>query len=155
MPSRRFVFSTVTTGSASETQRLGRDVGLKIRSGQCIVLVGSLCAGKTVLARGLCRGLGVSEDVLSPTFILYEQFEGRLTVIHIDLYRLEHESELEALGVFDQIGRNNVIVAEWGDRSDTLMASSDLVVTIYPRDEQTREIVFEGTEEIRMQLEGP
>ncbi len=92
MPSRRFVFSTVTTWSASETQRLGRDVGLKIQSGQCIVLVGSLGAGKTVLARGLCRGLGVSEDVLSPTFILYEQFEGRLTVIHIDLYRLEPES---------------------------------------------------------------
>ena len=153
MPLKRSVFSTVTTRSAPETERLGREVGLKIQSGRCIVLVGSLGAGKTVFARGLCQGLGVSEDVLSPTFILYEQFEGRMAVIHIDLYRLEHESDIEALGVFDQIGRDNVIVAEWGDRSDTLMASSDLVVTIQPRDEQTREIVFEGNGEIQLILE--
>jgi tRNA threonylcarbamoyladenosine biosynthesis protein TsaE len=155
MPLRRCIFSTVTTRSAQETERLGRELGLNIQPGLCIVLVGSLGAGKTVFARGLCRGLGVSEDVLSPTFILYEQFEGRVPVIHLDLYRLEHESDIEALGVFDQIGRDNVIVAEWGDRSDTLMASSGLVVTIHPRDGQTREIVFEGTEEVRLTLEGP
>lgn len=155
MPFRRSVFSTVTTRSAAETEQLGRRVGLKIQPGLCIVLVGSLGAGKTVFARGLCRGLGVSEEVLSPTFILYEQFEGRAEVIHIDLYRLEHESDIEALGVFDQIGRDSVIVAEWGDRSDTLLASSDLVVRIHTRGEQTREIVFEGTEKVRLTLEGP
>ena len=155
MASRRLIFSTITTRSAAETERLGRDLGRKIQSGLCIALVGGLGAGKTVFARGLCRGLGVLEDVLSPTFILYEEFKGRLSVIHIDLYRLEHETDIEALGVFDLIGGNNIIVAEWGDRSDALMASSDLVVRIRPRDEGTREIIYEGTRDIQLKLEKP
>jgi tRNA threonylcarbamoyladenosine biosynthesis protein TsaE len=153
MASRRLIFPAVTTRSAAETEALGGELGRKIHSGLCIALVGGLGAGKTVFARGLCRGLGVSEDVLSPTFVLYEEFEGRLGVIHLDLYRLGHESDIEALGVFDQLGGDKVIVIEWGDRSDTLMASSDLVVTIHPRSERTRQIVYEGTADVRLLLE--
>lgn len=91
-------------------------------------LVGPLGAGKTVLAGGICRGLGVAEDVLSPTFVLYEELDGRVPVVHIDLYRLEHESEIEELGVFDLIGGGKVMVVEWGDRSETLFAESDVVI---------------------------
>lgn len=87
-------------------------------------------AGKTVLIGGVCRGLNVDETVLSPTFILYEEFAGRLSVVHVDLYRLEHESEIEELGVFDLLGGDKVILAEWGDRSDTLFAESDVVLRI-------------------------
>lgn len=125
--SKNFFF---TTASPAETTRLGENIGRRILGGICLSLAGSLGAGKTVLIGGICRGLGVDEPVLSPTFILYEEFAGRMPVVHIDLYRLEHESEIEELGVFDLLGGDRVILAEWGDRSDTLMARSDAVINI-------------------------
>jgi tRNA threonylcarbamoyladenosine biosynthesis protein TsaE len=113
----------------------------------CVSLVGPLGAGKTVLAGGVCRGLGVDDDVLSPTFVLYEEFTGRLPVVHVDLYRLEHESEIEELGVFDLVGGGKVILAEWGDRSGTLQAESDAVIAIKIASENGRRIEVECTPE--------
>ena len=128
------------TESADGTARFGEAFGAAIRSGVCISLVGSLGAGKTVLAGAICRGLGVGEVVLSPTFVLYEEFDGRLPVIHIDLYRLEHESEIEELGIFDIIGGNKVVLVEWGDRSELLFGLSDIVVELSsPSPEPARE----------------
>ena len=69
-------------------------------------------------------------------------------MIHIDLYRLEHESELEELGVFDQLRPDTVVVAEWGDRSDSLMAAADLVVTIRSPEETIRTLEFSGTGQV-------
>jgi tRNA threonylcarbamoyladenosine biosynthesis protein TsaE len=126
-PMRRFV---TLTRSPAETEYLGREMAARIDRGACIVLAGRLGSGKTVFIRGACRGLGVNEDILSPTFILYEAFEGRLPVVHVDLYRLHHEAEIEQLGVFDLLGDDTVILAEWGDRSPRLMENADIVVTI-------------------------
>lgn len=120
----------LVTHSPADTEALGERLASRLDRGACVVLSGGLGAGKTVFIRGACRGLGVAEDVLSPTFILYEAFEGRLPVVHIDLYRLEHESELDALGVFDLLGTDTVLLAEWGARSDALMESADVVVEI-------------------------
>ncbi len=105
-----------------------RGVSFDLPVGRSVALVGRSGAGKTTLAGAICRGLGVTETVLSPTFILFEEFEGRLPVVHIDLYRLEYESEIEELGVFDTIGSGRVILAEWGDRSELLLGLSDIVV---------------------------
>jgi len=116
------------TRSVDESTRFGEAFGAAIPYGVCISLVGTLGAGKTTLAGAICRGLGVTETVLSPTFILFEEFEGRLPVVHIDLYRLEYESEIEELGIFDTIGSGRVILAEWGDRSDLLLGLSEIVV---------------------------
>jgi tRNA threonylcarbamoyladenosine biosynthesis protein TsaE len=118
------------TASAGGTARIGESIGRRLRSGLCVSVVGALGAGKTVLVGGICRGLGVEEEVLSPTFVLYEEFDGRLPVVHIDLYRLEHESEIDELGVFDLLGGHKVILAEWGDRSETLLARSDAVIEL-------------------------
>jgi len=118
------------TNSAVDTSRLGESFGRVLDRGGCVSLVGRLGAGKTVLAGGICCGLGVGEDVLSPTFVLYEEFAGRLPVVHVDLYRLEHESEIDELGVFDLLGGGKLILAEWGDRSETLFARSDVVIEL-------------------------
>ena len=119
-----------TTNSEAESARFGEALGRNIQSGYCISLVGALGAGKTVLAGAICRGLGVEEEVLSPTFVLYEEFQGRLPVVHIDLYRLEHESEIDELGVFDTLGSGKLILAEWGDRSPMLLSESDVVIRL-------------------------
>ena len=115
-----------STDSAGATESLGVSIGRRIDEGMCVALVGSLGTGKSVLARGICRGLGVKEDVLSPTFILFEEYEGRLPVVHVDLYRLEHEREVEGLGVFDRLGNGSVVLVEWGDRSNRILEASDV-----------------------------
>lgn len=134
---KKYVYETA---SAGETARWGEALGGRLAAGLCISLVGPLGAGKTVVVGGICRGLGIGEEILSPTFVLYEEFDGRLPVVHVDLYRLEHESEIEELGVFDSIGRGKVILVEWGDRSGTLFAASDAVIGIDPTSENGRRI---------------
>ncbi len=133
------------TSSESETEQLGKNIGSKIDCGLCISLVGALGTGKTVFARGLCDGLGVEEFILSPTFILYEEFQGRLSVVHLDLYRLEHEKEIEDLGVFEKLAEDCVVITEWGDRSDRIMGASDMVVTLRLPSAEERDIEFECT----------
>jgi len=124
MENRRVIACTVHTASEAETARFGAELG------ECISLVGPLGAGKTVIVGGLCRGLGIEESVVSPTFILLETFQGRLPVVHVDLYRLEHERELEELGVFDYVRDGAVLLAEWGDRSPRLHGMADVEIRI-------------------------
>ena len=130
MNPRRVIACTVRTDSEAETARFGRELGECLTHGMCVCLVGPLGAGKTVLVGGLCRGLGIAEDVVSPTFILLETFQGRLPVVHVDLYRLEHERELADLGVYDYLRDGAVLLAEWGDRSPRLHAQADVEVHI-------------------------
>ncbi len=130
----------IQTTSESATTDLGAALGRRIEGGVCICLVGSLGVGKSVFVRGLCRGLDVREDVLSPTFILFEEYAGRLPVIHLDLYRLEHESDIEELGVFDRIGDGSVVVVEWGERSEYIFDVSDVVLTLEITGENARKI---------------
>jgi len=134
----RVVAYAVHTHSDDETERFGAALGERIAHGLVISIAGPLGAGKTVLVRGLCRGLGVADGVLSPTFILLETFDGRLPVAHVDLYRLEHEREVEDIGVFDMIGGDVVLLAEWGERSPALERAAHLHVRIDPEGPSTR-----------------
>lgn len=131
---------TKRTHSSAETEQFGAALGERIRRGACVCLTGPLGAGKTVLVAGLCRGLGVREPVTSPTFILMESFNGRLPIVHIDLYRLEHEREIEDIGVFDLLGGDTVVIAEWGERSPSLHAAADIDIRIEPEDGTARTI---------------
>ena len=118
---------TIESLSVEQTEEVGVQVGRRIADGLCISLTGPLGAGKSVLARGICKGLGVTEEIVSPTFTLYEEYSGRLPVVHSDLYRLEHERDIEELGVFDRLGNGSVVIAEWGDRSSRLLQAADIV----------------------------
>lgn len=134
------VHITLNTHSTEETAHVGEAIGRSLRPGITISLVGPLGAGKTVLAGGIFRGLGVEEQVFSPTFVLYEEFQGRMPAVHVDLYRLEHEAEIGELGVYERLGRDAVVVVEWGDRSDMLLAASDIVIRLGYLTETTRSI---------------
>lgn len=148
MISSRTLTKTFQTTSETQTEQLGDAIGRRIRDGICICLNGSLGTGKSVLARGLCRGLGVGEQVVSPTFILVEEYPGRLPVIHCDLYRLEHEDEIEALGLFDRLGDGSVIVAEWGERSGRVVDAADVVFHLTITGETTRSIEVQFTDDV-------
>ena len=98
------------------TIQLGRALAGVLVAGDLIVLEGELGAGKTFLARAICRGLGVptSVPVTSPTFTLVHELEGRLPIAHADLYRLRAAAELRDLGLRERRSEGAVVVVEWG-----------------------------------------
>jgi tRNA threonylcarbamoyladenosine biosynthesis protein TsaE len=86
---------SIITRSAQETRRLGEALGHLLRPGDVILLSGDLGAGKTTFSQGVARGVGVSEPVTSPTFVLAAEYEGRIRLVHMDLYRLHGDSNAD------------------------------------------------------------
>lgn len=107
----------IETGHPEETAALGRKIGSLIDVSLSIALTGELGTGKTVLAKGICEGLGVRDLVTSPSFIIVNDYEGRLPVHHVDLYRVETEAELESTGLDDLLGQDGVAVIEWAEKA--------------------------------------
>ncbi|HEV2028602.1 MAG TPA: tRNA (adenosine(37)-N6)-threonylcarbamoyltransferase complex ATPase subunit type 1 TsaE [Candidatus Dormibacteraeota bacterium] len=105
---------TLTT-SAAETEAIGERLGERLRTGDVVLLTGELGAGKTTFVRGLARGAGSAAPVASPTFQLVRVYPGRLQVAHVDLYRVEHSTELGDLGL-EELADQGAVVIEWGDR---------------------------------------
>jgi len=110
-------FSTVTR-SAAKTRSWGKRLGKLLRGGEIIGLTGELGAGKSCFTRGLAEGLEVDKGawIRSPTFTLINEYQGRLAIYHIDLYRIENEAELEELALRDYFFSAGVSVVEWFER---------------------------------------
>ena len=121
----------ITSGSVRETLHLGKSIGRCAAAGDIICLFGSLGSGKTVLAKGIAEGLGIQKhDVLSPTFVLMRQYDGRLAMYHFDLYRLQDISQVRDLGYEEYFFDNGVTVIEWPERLGSLMPDSYLKITL-------------------------
>jgi tRNA threonylcarbamoyladenosine biosynthesis protein TsaE len=144
---------TFQSQSESETERLGEALGRRLERGLCVCLVGPLGSGKSVIARGICRGLGIREPVVSPTFVLCEAYEGRVPVLHLDLYRLDHENQIAELGVLDRAA-DVVVLAEWGDRSPYLLERADMIVRFEVTGPSERVIRIEAADNAASLLEG-
>lgn len=105
------------TSSRDETIALGEKIGRALRPGDVLVLTGDLGAGKTQLTKGLAAGMGVSDDVTSPTFTIEMVYEGsEMPLYHFDLYRLDDADQLEDTGIFDVLGADGVCSIEWGEQ---------------------------------------
>jgi tRNA threonylcarbamoyladenosine biosynthesis protein TsaE len=108
---------TSISHSPSETEALGEAWGRTARSGLILGLSGDLGAGKTQLVKGLARGLGITQRVHSPTFALVNIYTGgRLTLFHLDLYRLETREQILAAGLEEYLTPDGVTVIEWAER---------------------------------------
>jgi len=103
------------TDSPAETEAAGEHLGKRLRAGDVVLLTGELGAGKTTFVRGVARGAGSAAPVASPTFQLVRVYPGRVQVAHVDLYRIEHSTELADLGL-DELADQGAVVIEWGDR---------------------------------------
>jgi tRNA threonylcarbamoyladenosine biosynthesis protein TsaE len=120
------------TRSADETLALAGALGSVLRPGDVVSVAGDLGAGKTVFARGVARGLGVTEPVVSPSFTIVREYDGRVPFVHVDVYRIDKVQELHDLG-FEEIVRDDAItVVEWGDVIDALLPRERLDVHIDP-----------------------
>jgi tRNA threonylcarbamoyladenosine biosynthesis protein TsaE len=109
---------TLSLPTRRATRRLGAALSVVLVPGDLVVLEGDLGAGKTFLVRGIARGLGVvtRQPVTSPTFTLVNELRARVPLVHADLYRLGQPDELIELGLADRVGRDAIVLVEWGDR---------------------------------------
>ena len=103
------------TTSVDETRALGAALAELVRPGDVVVLAGDLGAGKTAFTQGVGLGLGVETRITSPTFTLAHVYEGRLTVHHLDVYRLDQLDEVLDLGLAELLDEGGLVVIEWGD----------------------------------------
>jgi len=127
-----------------ETILLGEKIGELLEPGQIILLSGELGAGKTILVQGICNGLGVDEDVTSPTYTLINEYEGELTVYHMDLYRLEDEEDLYDVGVEDYLDTERIVLIEWPDLVYDLLPPDFVYIRLVVLDDNTRKITIEA-----------
>ncbi len=103
------------TKSVDDTRALAAEIAVLAAPGDLIVLAGDLGTGKTAFVQGFARGLGVDEQVTSPAFVLVRTYDGRLPMIHLDVYRLDHMQELVDLGIAELLDQGAVTLVEWGD----------------------------------------
>jgi len=129
--------------STEDTEDLGRSLADKIYPGLVIGLNGTLGAGKTVLTRGIARGLGIKGPITSPTYTMITEYtQGRLPLYHMDLYRIHSEEEVELLGVRDLIYGKGVSVIEWFQRVESWLPEDILVINININETGSRTISF-------------
>jgi len=129
------------TNSASETRALGERLASGLRPGDTVILEGELGAGKSELARGIARGLGVTETVTSPSFTILNVYEsGRCPLYHFDWYRLESEEELYELGMDEYLGGDGIAVVEWAERCPDAVPEDCIRIRLEATGEETRRI---------------
>jgi len=119
----------VTTRSANATEAVGEAVGRLLRTGDLVVLVGDLGAGKTTLVKGIARGLGIAAAVTSPTFTIVQEYDGAVPLAHVDVYRLERIQELHDFG-FEELFDERAVVVEWGDAIARVLPADRLEVRL-------------------------
>jgi tRNA threonylcarbamoyladenosine biosynthesis protein TsaE len=132
------------TKNAEETKKLGSLLAEKLVCGDIVSLYGGLGAGKTVFTKGIAEGLGVKEEIVSPTFTILKEYEGREKLYHFDLYRIEDEEELEHIGFYEYLGRDGICVIEWPENAENLPECIKVRMTGSGGDERIIEI--EGRE---------
>jgi tRNA threonylcarbamoyladenosine biosynthesis protein TsaE len=135
---------TVESESPEQTESLAADLASSLRGGEVLALHGDLGAGKTRFVRGLLRGLGGSERaVSSPTFMLLNVYPGgRLTVYHLDAYRVAGADDFEAIGFSELLEQGGVVVVEWAERVGRLLPPDRIDVTIEHLGEDRRRITL-------------
>ena len=130
------------TRSAGATQEVAAAIGSVLEAGDVLVLAGDLGAGKTTFTQGLAASLGVTTPVTSPTFTLVHEYAGRVPIVHIDVYRLEHLQEVHDLGFDELVGGEAIAIVEWGDILGPLLPPDRLQLTFeYATDDENTRFV--------------
>ncbi|PYN94018.1 MAG: tRNA (adenosine(37)-N6)-threonylcarbamoyltransferase complex ATPase subunit type 1 TsaE [Candidatus Rokuibacteriota bacterium] len=122
--------ATIASQSPEETEAAGERLGRTLGPSDVVGLIGELGAGKTCFVQGLTRGLGVTVHATSPTFVLVNEYRGRLPVHHVDAYRTATVTELADLGLEEMIDGDGVTVIEWAEKARPLLPARTIYVRI-------------------------
>lgn len=127
--------------SAEETRALGVRLAAHLKGGDTVLLLGDLGAGKSEIARGIARGLGITGPVPSPSFTILNAYdEGRIPLYHFDWYRVQDAQEIYEMGMQEMLGGDGVALIEWSQRAPECLPERRLEITLQATDETTREI---------------
>jgi tRNA threonylcarbamoyladenosine biosynthesis protein TsaE len=135
---------TFHTSSAEETIELGKKIGSLLKKGDIIAMQGTLAAGKTTITKGIASSLGIKDEITSPTFCLISEYEGKMPLYHMDVYRLEGGEDFINLGVEDLMYGNGVTLIEWSEKVMDELPKKTIILKLEP---------IEGTTERNITLE--
>jgi len=134
----------IVTNSASQTRELGQRLAGQLKAGDVVLLEGELGAGKSELARGIAKGLGVAETVTSPSFTILNVYDsGRLPLYHFDWYRLESAEELFELGMDEYLGGDGIALVEWPGKCPEAVPEDYLMIRIEADGDHVRKLKAE------------
>ena len=133
----------IVTNSEEETLQWAEELGKRSKMGNVYALHGELGAGKTIIAKGIAKGLGIEDDITSPSFILLEIYPNKLPLYHFDLYRIDNDDEFDGL-CFEEYWRGDGIsVIEWAEKAGSRLPESSITIKIEWLDSDKRRIVIE------------
>lgn len=129
------------TNSEQETEELGARLAEQLGPGAVVAFTGDLGAGKTAFTRGLAIGIGAGDVASSPTFAIVNEYRGRLTLEHFDMYRIETWEDLYSTGFFDYLDTDRVLAIEWSENIEGALPEDAIFVDIRPGDGETQRII--------------
>ncbi len=132
------------TTSAEETIELGRKIGSFLKGGEIFAMQGTLAAGKTTITKGIAQALNVKDEITSPTFCLISEYEGKIPLYHMDVYRLNDGEDFINLGAEDLIYGKGVSIIEWSEKIMDELPKSTIILKIEP---------IEGTTKRKIEIE--
>lgn len=127
-----------------ETILLGKKLGEKLQKGAVIALNGNLAAGKTYFTKGIALGLGITEEITSPTFTIVSEYTGRLPLYHMDVYRLDGDDDFLNIGAEDMLYGDGVCVIEWSKKVKGSLPKNTINVDISVNEDGFRRISIDG-----------
>jgi len=137
---------TLLSRRTEDTIEIGAVIGRTLQKGQVIALIGDLGSGKTCITQGIARGLDVPDSyyVTSPTFTLINEYPGRITLYHLDVYRLSGSQDLDDMGYEEYFYGDGVIVIEWAEKILDVLPMGSMIIYMKYIDEYRREIIISG-----------
>ena len=138
---------TFTTHDPAQTIALGEQIGKRLKGGEVIAYSGGLGVGKTTITRGISIGMGLGDEVTSPTFALVNEYAGKeRSLCHFDMYRISGALDLETTGFYDYLDGNNVLAVEWSENIADELPDDCIKIHIERIDDTTREITLTADE---------
>jgi len=138
----------VRTRGPDETRGLGFKIGKLLKKGDMVGLYGELGAGKTTITKGIAQAFGIGErDIVSASFTIIAEYPTDPPFVHIDLYRINTDEELDHIGLGEVIGGKNIAVIEWAEKAAQWLSDDMIQITLKTLSEDEREITVKGLHE--------
>lgn len=134
---------TIITKNEDQSSQVAFELGQNARAGDVYAVIGTLGAGKTLMAKAFARGLGIEADITSPTFSILEEYAGSTPFYHFDMYRITSPGEIEMMGFEDYFYGNGVSWIEWADKCGSLLPENSIIVRIECINADERRITIE------------
>ncbi|MBP5402858.1 MAG: tRNA (adenosine(37)-N6)-threonylcarbamoyltransferase complex ATPase subunit type 1 TsaE [Treponema sp.] len=129
---------TFYTSSSEETIELGKKIGNFLHKGDILAMQGTLAAGKTTITKGIAESLGVAETITSPTFCLISEYEGKMPLYHLDVYRLDGPEDFINLGTDDLLYGDGVSIIEWSEKIMEELPDSTIIISLTPQEDNSQ-----------------